>query len=438
MGEPSLTEIQKQQADQLSNAYITGVENEKDTRLYDLDQRYSAAHGGLVGCLNLLDQEIVENWSKSGKSLYQMDDRFILGRVMELIKGLREKASVAGQSNVGEVEELKRQLVEVNQHNTMLGIELERCRSKVLDLEQENENLKTQVAAIKEVQKKVDEKIDKNPQTTSQSIPSPLDRGMVEPDWIVTWRKKGTFERDSQILGLIGETGISRRPEIIELAAQKLSLNPKNTAIGDAILRLAGDEPDKGLHFIEKIAGFEKQGADFGGALPDMYRITERGRQAYWMITGQNALPCEYDRLLRRHKSPEHTYLNILVRELLENVGGYRVLLEAAEITLPGGGKFEPDITAHHLETGEVIFVEVERDTNKDEAYRIQKWKHLYSASNGQIYVFCDKSKFMKGTIISEINQALTGLKFSSHFSSVEGIRNGERGENGSIWLRVR
>jgi hypothetical protein len=438
MGEPSLTEIQKQQADQLSNAYLTGVENEKDTRLHDLDQLYSAAHGGLVGCLNLLDQETVEKWSKSGKSIYQLDDRFILGRVTELIKALREKAASVGQPNDGVAEELRKQLATANQQIAVLGAEVDRYKRKLADLEHENENLQTQLAALREVQKKVDQKAAENSQVPSLSVPAPLERGMSEPDWMTTWRKKGTFDRDSKILCLIGGKGISRRPEIIELAAQELELNPKNTAIGDAIMRLAGDDPDKGLHFIEKIAGFEKQGADFGGALPDMYRITERGRQAYWMITGQNAVPCEYDRLLRRHKSPEHTYLNILVRELLEKVGGYRVLLEAAEITLPGGEKFEPDITAHHLETGEVIFVEVERDTNKDEAYRIQKWKHLYSASNGQIYVFCDKNKFMKGKIISEVNQALSGLKFSSHFSSVEGIRNGERGENGSIWLRGR
>jgi len=437
MGEPSLTEIQRQQADQLSNAYGSGIEDEKETRLHDLERMYSAAHGALVAFLNMLDQDTVEYWSKSGKSVYQLDDRFILGRVTELIKTLREKAVASGKSSDGKVEILKNQLAEANGKIDKLTRELDQCKAKLQEIEQTNENLRAQATAHQQVHKKVDETITASSVVTSTPAASPMDRGMSEPEWMAIWRNKATFNRDATILTIIGETGVFRKPEIVEMTAQKLTLNPINSAISDAIIRLDGKEAEKGWHFIEKIEGFEKQGTDFGGVLPDMYRITERGRQAYWLLTGLNAVECEYDRLLRRHKSPEHTYLNLVVKGILED-GGYLVLLDAPEILLPGGEKFEPDITAQEIASGKIIFIEVERDTNKDETYRIQKWRNLCAASNGQIYIFCDTNKFMKGSLISQVNEALSGLKYSSHFSSVEGINNHERGVNGSIWLKER
>ena len=437
MGEPSLTEIQRQQADQLSNAYGSGIEDEKETRLHDLERMYAAAHGALVAFLNMLDQDTVENWSKSGKSVYQLDDRFILGRVTELIKTLREKAAAAGKSNEGKVEILQSQFADSNRQIDALTKELAQWQAKYDEIAQANENLSVQAAAQQQVQKKVEETAIEGERMTPSSMAAPLGQGLSEPIWMRDWREKGTFERDSQILRMIGETGVSRQPVMIKMAAQKLSLNSKNMALRDAIGRLNGEEGEKGLHFMEKIAGFEKQGADFGGALPAMFRISELGKQAYWLLTGQNAVECDYDRLLRRHKSPEHTYLNLVVKGILED-GGYQVLLDAPEILLPGGEKFEPDITAQEIASGKIIFIEVERDTNKDETYRIQKWRNLCAASNGQIYIFCDTNKFMKGSLISQVNEALSGLKYSSHFSSVEGINNHERGVNGSIWLKER
>jgi hypothetical protein len=41
--------------------------------------------------------------------------------------------------------------------------------------------------------------------------------------------------------------------------------------------------------------------------------------------------------------------LNLVAKELLENKGGYCVLLDAPELSLPDGKKFEPDITAQKI-----------------------------------------------------------------------------------------
>lgn len=97
-----------------------------------------------------------------------------------------------------------------------------------------------------------------------------------------------------------------------------------------------------------------------------LYRLTEQGRQAYRLLSGKNALECEFDVLLKRHKSPEHTLLNIKVRKFLEDRKIYQVLLESATLTLPDGHKLEPDITVKDLATGKLIYIEVEREANKD------------------------------------------------------------------------
>jgi hypothetical protein len=205
----------------------------------------------------------------------------------------------------------------------------------------------------------------------SQSLStSPITQGVPEPDWMVTWRQSKTFACDSVFLCLIGETGVSRQPTIKKLAAAKLDLRLDNGSLSKPIDRLAS--PD-GLQTLESIEDFEKSGSDVGGALPKFYRLTDRGRQAYWMLTGKNAMACEYDRLLKQHKTPEHTFLNMRAMDILEELGDYSIELQSPEIKLPDGSLFIPDIVARKNETGQVIYVEVERGTGKDTGYRIQK-----------------------------------------------------------------
>ena len=124
------------------------------------------------------------------------------------------------------------------------------------------------------------------------------------------------------------------------------------------------------------------------------------------------------------------------VREFLEEHQVYQVLLESASLTLPDGHNFEPDITVKDLITGEVIYIEVERETNKDTLNRTQKWQSLYAASNGNIRVICDKPGFMR-KLVSEINFALSGLQFATYISNMEEIEQ-TLATKGNIWILVR
>jgi len=427
MVEPTLSDLQAHQANQLSDAFRVEIEKEQASKLQDLQHLYAIAHSGLVSFLTLLEPEFIEKWTKSGKSLSQLDDRFAQMRVTELLKGLREKAA---QPVKGSDDEPHKRVIELEAQIVDLQNGLERTRLKIKALEQENQNLLTQTVVQQQVQRLANENAPVLPTTPGVAAISPFDQGMTEPAWMVEWRKKKTFDRDVVLLSLIGETGISRRPKIVRLAAERLGLKPDNSAIVDALNRIE----NRGL--IERLDLFEKRGAETGGVLPYLYRLTDQGRQAFWLLSGKNASECEFDFLLRRHKTPEHTLLNMKVREFLEEHQVFQVLLESAPLTLPDGHKFEPDITAKDLVTGELIYIEVERETNKDAESRVQKWQSLFAASNGNIRVICDKASFMR-KLTSEINFALSGLHFATYISNMEEIEQA-LASKGHIWIMER
>jgi hypothetical protein len=209
-----------------------------------------------------------------------------------------------------------------------------------------------------------------------------------------------------------------------------MGVKPENSAIVDALNRVEKRE------LIEKLDVFEKRGSETGGALPYLYRLTEQGRQAYWLLSGKNAEECEFDILMKRHKTPEHTLLNMRAREFLEDHQVYQVLLASASLTLPDGHMFEPDITAKDIATGELVYIEVEREANKDVQTRTQKWRSFYSASNGIIRVICDKPGFMR-KLASEINFALSGLRFATYITNMEEIEE-TLVNKGHIWAMER
>ena len=423
MATEPLSQRQAQQADLLTGAYLDQIEKEHSGRIQDLQQAYAIAHSGLVSFLTLLDPGYIDGWIKGGKTLAQLDDRLVQMRVTDLLKQLREKP-LASSTEINA--ELQHRILELQNQNQTLQDALSRAKQRIEALEQENHGLQAQNS----VKQQVEQLVQKEQSTSNETAGSPVLQGMVEPPWMAEWRQRTTFERDATLLTMVGETGISRRPKIIQLAAIRMGVKPDNSAIADAIHRIE----KRGL--IERLDLFEKRGSETGGVLPYLYRLTEQGRQAYWLLSGKNALECEFDVLMKRHKSPEHTLLNMGVREFLEDHQVYQVLLEAAALVLPDGHKFEPDITARDVSTGELVYIEVEREANKDTQTRIQKWQNFYTASHGNIRVICDKPGFMR-KLASEINFALSGKQFATYISNIEEMEE-TLATKGHIWVMER
>ncbi len=423
MADAALTNQQIQQADLITGAFLGEIDKEQASRYQEFQQLYMVAHSGLVSFLTLLDPAYIDGWIKSGKTLAQLDDRLVQMRVTDLLKQLREKPLVSSTEINAELQH--RILEQINQ-NQALQDALSRAKQRIEALEQENHGLQAQNS----IQQQVEQLVQKEQRPNDETAGSPVLQGMAEPPWMAEWRQRTTFERDAIILTLIGETGVSRRPKIIQLAAVRMGVKPDNSTIGDALNRIE----KRGL--VERLDLFEKRGSETGGVLPYLYRLTEQGRQAYWLLLGKNALECEFDVLMKRHKSPEHTLLNMKVREFLEDHQVYQVLLEAAALVLPDGHMFEPDITARDVSTGELVYIEVEREANKDTQTRIQKWQNFHAASHGNIRVICDKSGFMR-KLASEINFALSGQRFATFISNIEEMEE-TLAAKGHFWVMER
>jgi hypothetical protein len=246
---------------------------------------------------------------------------------------------------------------------------------------------------------------------------------------LAEWRQTKTFERDASILKMIGETGLARRPLIDARSAELLGIKKAGGSIQALMSRLAD------LNLVEIFRPWSSDGAGTGGKLPGLVRLNDRGQMAYWQLTGSQPKINEYDLLLERHVSPEHTLLNLQAADLLREAG-YQVNQTPAEIKLPDGGLFKPDLVLID-ERGVLLFVEVERDTVKNIEGRQAKWWNFYQASGGHLYVVCDNLPCMRN-IRSEINFCLRNKACIISLTNLVELQAGKRGEGDSIWLEVK
>ena len=433
MDENALIDQQQMQANLVSQAFLQDTAREQQRKLEKLEAMYVVAHHGLVSFLTLLDSDFIDTCLKQGQTISKLDDRIVQQRVIIAIKALQEKASLGAHhdqpSQAGSPNEENR-LIEENRE---LLSQLELAQKEIIFLKQENDRLQSQSSVSLQVIQKVQQE-EKQGAAPIGQIKSPIDQGVPEPEWMINWRQTKTFLRDSVFLCLVGETGLSRQPSIKKLAAAKLDLRLDNGSLSKPMERLS--DPD-GPKLLEGIQDFEKSGSDAGGAMPKFYRLTDLGKQAYWMLTGQNPVECEYDRLIKLHKTPEHTFLNLRAMDILEEVGDYAILIQNPVFKIPDGSQFMPDIVARKNGMDEAIYIEVERGTGKDTGYRAQKWNNLCTASAGQIYVICDTKNTVKA-ILSEINSALLGRTYHSFLTDLEELQDKKRGKDGSMWIYQR
>ena len=86
---------------------------------------------------------------------------------------------------------------------------------------------------------------------------------------------------------------------------------------------------------------------------------------------------------------------------------------------------------------GALLFVEVERDTDKNIEQRQAKWRNFYQASGGRMFVVCDNRTCMRN-IRSEINYCLGNKAVIVSLTNLADLQTGKRGEGDSIWLEAR
>ena len=246
---------------------------------------------------------------------------------------------------------------------------------------------------------------------------------------MASWRQAETFERDAGILKMIAETGLARRPVIETQAAEILGIKKAGGSIQALMSRLVD------LNLIETFRPWAADGAGTGGRHPDLVRLTDQGRLAYWLLTS-HAAAGERIRSIARAPRIARAHLAQPAGCRCAREAGYQISLTPPEITLPDGGLFRPDLAISD-DQGVTHFVEVEHDVDKNIEQRQAKWRNFYQASGGKMFVVCDNRSCMRN-IRSEINYCLRNRPLLVSLTNLADLQTGKRGEGDSVWLEAR
>jgi hypothetical protein len=427
----TLEEFQRNQSTRISRDIIGQSEEHEQKMQANAQKLWENAHKKLVALLRLLDQDYDESCEKANRPLDSFSDDDLAYLIHVRLRAMQEVES--RRKLPDETNELELGLKELSQKYTDLENELFTAKELIKNLQVEKSALEAHLSAIRQVQKEISSQ--NNP--TQKPDLDNLETLIPVPDWIKTWRGTKVFEKTSTAILVMGEMGLALRPSIIKMMARCLSLAVTNKNLDEALNWLMNPDEESCLELIEQIEGISAQGSSSGGNQPAVLRLTKEGEIAYQVLTGSLPKENEYDKLLRHHSSPEHTILNIQVTEVL-NEEGYLIQGQAKPIYLSNGETYIPDIIAVDPKTGEIVFIEVERDVNKDYGTRKMRWMKFFEASNGNLYVFCDNLNCQRA-IQGEINLALSGLNYNSFLTNLHGLRNGKRaGKDGSIWFSQR
>lgn len=384
----------------------------------------------LVGLLETFAPDEVDQRLKSGRPLDSLPVEELEQLVRQHIGNQLHQAQVllkdsqsakTLQHNRDQLDKLRSQYESLREENA-------RFVSQVASLETEKNNLINQVTALQSAAPALSEQSSNLEEVKSTDTETMNDRP-PEPGWMVAWRQAETFDRDSRILIMVGKTGLSRRPVIEGQAAEMFGIKKAGGSLQALITRLTD------LQLIETFRTWGADGAGTGGRFPDLVRLAERGHMAYWLLTGENPSVNEYDLLLERHVSPEHTLLNLQAADVLREAG-YQVNLTPPDVNLPDGGLFKPDLVLIDGQ-GTLLFVEVERDTDKNVEQRQAKWRNFHQASGGRMFVVCDNRSCMRN-IRSEINYCLGNILLVISLTNLADLQAGKRGEGDGIWLEVK
>jgi hypothetical protein len=249
------------------------------------------------------------------------------------------------------------------------------------------------------------------------------------PAWFEKWAASEGFEKQSFIIHLMGETGISVRPDILKALTTRYEAARTSGACIRAFNYLAENL------FI--ITGETAGGLP--GHPPQTVRLGPLGETAYQLLTGKRPVKASFDEIRSAHSTDAHTLLILKVGAILE-VEGYEILsMGEMEFTLPDGRVTSPDILVRAPKSGRELHVEVERNTGKgDPEARERKWQNVFDASQGFLYVFCETEKSQKA-ILQEINHALASesrlARASIFMSNLEAVAANERHPDGSLWV---
>jgi hypothetical protein len=422
MDELALAEYQRRMSAQVCREIIRQSQEHEQEMETKAQKLWEYAHKQLVTFLRTMDMDYGEACDRGGRPLDSFRDEDLAYLIHVRLKALMNKSD--GREQTTGLDAARQQLRGLNKDFSDLqlkNIELMASNTKV---QKENEKLARQLTSL------LEEKNSGASQSPPQANPigdGSSSSGNSIPDWIKDWRGSESFEKSSMVIQVMGETGKALRASINRELAKRLALPADDESLGEAASCLMGDEGRAQPGLIERIEAIPGKYSD------SVLRLSREGQLAYRLLTSREPMENEYERLIRLHSAPEQSILNIQATEMLAEAG-YVIKGQAQKVQLPEGGLIVPDIILIDPSTGELILVKVEWGGPKDLLARKQKWIHLYSASKGNLYVFCD-SLTSQRAVQAEMNLALAGLVYNSYLTNLHDLQKGKRSEQSGIWL---
>jgi hypothetical protein len=257
-----------------------------------------------------------------------------------------------------------------------------------------------------------------------EDVPPPMPPGQPaddHADWFQLWMRKRGFERDKQVILLIGETGYSRLWEIQQTLVRKAALGERAAYRGVEACQ------EEGL--IERRSGVSIQGRP-----TDLVSLTEKGRWVYAQLAGKLAAPGEFEELLKSHKSNRHTSLILKTADYFTTLD-FAVEREPLQIKIGENRYFQPDLVAR--KDGQVFYLEVESGEREDRSSLIHKWENAFIAGGGRICVVAPRPGVMNTVQSMILNWATeNGRKPGLYLTHLKALKLCNPGD--SPWVRIR
>ncbi len=167
--------------------------------------------------------------------------------------------------------------------------------------------------------------------------------------------------------------------------------------------------------------------AETRGRAPRIVRLTEKGREVYRQASGKEPVDSLYDRLLRRHKSPEHTLLNLLAADVLEEHGATRIELFPPPWKVDNV-MIDVDIVAEM--DGRTIYVEVERGKWE----KPDKWSNYVKYIGQDVYVVVPNTA-AQSRVLGELSKLALqeGVEVRAHICCLSNLK-----PEGPFWTLER
>lgn len=370
--------------------------------------------------------------ARTARPLERMRDEDLLERIrMVLEKG----QAGAGQQGTGE------NLADILQQR---DAQIEAQRVLISQIEADKERIEQQVIQLTSQLAATQQILSQNQTNPPKDVENPT-AGNTAPEWFSSWKGGRGYENEAILVRLLGDSGISRRPALVELANKTNQISP--STFHSALDRLL----ERGLVKKVDAAGQKKagnspeppaSGADEKPLSIDILLLTDLGQEAYQRLTGKAPSESEFS-IFNHHSSPEHAILILEAADVLI-AEGYQILQrDVRNIDLPNGASVRPDLAVQDPD-GQVIFIEVERDTYKGSA-RADKWRNLHAATGGKLYIVCDTHACLC-SVRNETNEVLDKLAYTRWLTDLRSLRGNpskntpprRNARDGSMWIEKK